>query len=244
MVTVPASLPHAVTPAAGVTTNVPVMPVAVVLTFAEICTVLTALEGSTELSSKFSVVLVNAPVAVVFAPKHAEPRLKATLVPVTRPSGFCRTATKNDSAGVPVVVVNVAAQVPVMVGCAVAPPTVTVPPVGVVGAVGVPVGAVGVPVGAVGVLVGAVGVLVGVVGDVGIGDTGTVGSPPGVANGAVEGGVGVPFGVGAGVTFTLAPDGVVELDLTVPPQAASISINTSSQAEASFTLPPVPLGLC
>ncbi len=230
MVTVPASLPHAVTPAAGVTTNVPVMAVAVVLTFAEICTVLTALEGSTELSSKFSVVLVNAPVAVVFAPKHAEPRVKATLVPVTLPSAFCCNATKNDSAGVPVVVVNVAAQVPVMVGCAVAPPTVTVPPVGVVGAVGVPVG--------------AVGVLVGVVGDVGIGDTGTVGSPPGVANGAVGSGVGVPFGVGAGVTFTLAPDGVVELDLTFPPQAASISINTSSQAEASFTLPPVPLGLC
>ncbi len=79
-------------------------------------------------------------------------------VPVTLPSAFCCNATENASAGVPVVVVNVATQVPVMVGCA----------------------------------------------------------------------------VGVGVTVTpLGVVGVVEL--TFPPQAASISIKMSSQAEASFT---------
>ncbi len=59
MIIVPASLPHPLTPAIGVTTNVPVMAVAAVLRVAEICAVLAPADVSSELSITFSVVPVN-----------------------------------------------------------------------------------------------------------------------------------------------------------------------------------------
>lgn len=55
MVMVPASLAQAVAPAAGVTTNVPVIPLAAALSVPEICTVLLAPDADAELSVKFNV---------------------------------------------------------------------------------------------------------------------------------------------------------------------------------------------
>ncbi len=237
MVTVPASGPQAVTPAAGVTENVPVIAVTAAFTVDEICTVLTAPEGTAELSIRLSVLPVRLPVTLVFVPKHGDPWVNARLVPVTLPSAFNCSTTVNASAGVPVVVVKVATQVALMADSVVVGVLVVVPPVGVVG---VPVGVSGARPGVVPAAVG-----VGCIPEVGNGAVGA-GLMPGIFGigllftvgvGVVVGvvGAGVEVGVGAAgveVRLGMADDG----ELTLPPQPASTSTRASSTADASFTL--------
>lgn len=235
MLTVPASLPQAVTPAAGVTTKVPAIDVADAFTVAEICSMLAPPFGSAELSVRFSVLPVKWPLTVVFVPKHGEPKVNSMLVPVTLPSAFCCNTTENASAGVPVVVVRVATQVPLMADCAVGV-VVVVPPMGVIGTVGIAPGAMGEMPGVV-----PVGTGIGCIPDVGNGAVGN-GVMPGIF------GIGLMFGVGVGTAGGVVDPGVglgvgvneltfgIKGDATLPPQPVSTRARKSSQAEASFTL--------